>query len=84
VVLQLGSWVCSYQLLTVKTSLVTKCSELAISYEHVDELSGSVKGREFLDQLSNCQLLKKDSALWSYLRIFTQIKCFGCLSVLHS
>jgi len=31
-------------------------------YEQSNEPSGSVKGREFFDQLSNCQLLKKDSA----------------------
>jgi hypothetical protein len=26
---------------------------------------GSIKGREVLDYLSDCQLLKKDSAPWS-------------------
>jgi hypothetical protein len=32
------------------------------SREHVNEPSGSVEGREFLDQLSNYKLLNKDSA----------------------
>jgi hypothetical protein len=36
------------------------------SCEHYDELSGSIKCREF-DQLSNCQLLKEDTTPWSYL-----------------
>jgi hypothetical protein len=39
------------------------------SCEHGNEPSGSMKGREFLDYLSDCYLLKKDSALgssWSY------------------
>jgi len=30
------------------------------SFQHSNEPSGSIKGGEFLDQLSNCQLLKKD------------------------
>jgi hypothetical protein len=34
---------------------------VADSCEHVNELSGSVKGGEFLDYLSDCQLLKKGS-----------------------
>jgi len=34
-------------------------------YEGGNEPSGSIKGREFLDYLSDCQLLKKDSAPWS-------------------
>jgi hypothetical protein len=33
--------------------------------EHGYEPSGSIKGREFLDHLSDCQLLKEDSALRS-------------------
>jgi hypothetical protein len=33
--------------------------------EHGNEPSGSIKGREFLDKLSDCQLLKKDSAPFS-------------------
>jgi hypothetical protein len=32
--------------------------------EHVNEYSGSIKGGEFLDYLSDCQLIK-DSAPWS-------------------
>jgi len=35
------------------------------SCEHGNETSGSVKGREFLDYLSNYYNLKKDSALCS-------------------
>jgi hypothetical protein len=35
------------------------------SCEHGNELSDSIKGRELLDQLSDCQLLKKDSAPWN-------------------
>jgi hypothetical protein len=31
----------------------------------VMNLRGCMKNREFLDQLSGCQLLKKDSALWN-------------------
>jgi hypothetical protein len=31
--------------------------------EHGNEISDSIKGGEFLDQLSDYQLLKKDSAL---------------------
>jgi len=37
------------------------------SYEHGSELSGSKKGGEFLDSLSDCQLLNKDFALWSHI-----------------
>jgi hypothetical protein len=36
--------------------------QVAGSRVHGDELSGSIKGGEFLDKLSDCQLLKKDSA----------------------
>jgi hypothetical protein len=34
-------------------------------YEDSNEPSGSVKGGEFIDQLNDCELLKKDSARWS-------------------
>jgi hypothetical protein len=34
---------------------------MAVSYEHGNEPSGPIKGAEFLGQLSNYQLLKKDS-----------------------
>jgi len=34
--------------------------------EHANESSGSIKCREFLDQLSDYQLVKKGSASWSY------------------
>jgi hypothetical protein len=33
--------------------------------EHGNEPSGSIKWGEFLDQLSDCYVLKKDSAPWS-------------------
>jgi hypothetical protein len=33
--------------------------------DHGNEPVGSIKGREFLDYLSEYLLLKKDSALWS-------------------
>jgi hypothetical protein len=33
--------------------------------EHGNEPSGCLKGGELLDWLSDCQLLKKDSAPWS-------------------
>jgi hypothetical protein len=35
--------------------------------EHCNELSGIIKGGEFLDYLSDYWLLKLDSALWSWL-----------------
>jgi hypothetical protein len=38
---------------------------VAGSCEHGDEPSDSIKGGEFLGQLSDYQLLKKDSAPWS-------------------
>jgi len=37
------------------------------SCEHSSESWGAIKGEGFLDQLSDYQLVKKDSALWSYL-----------------
>ena len=30
-----------------------------------DKRSGSIESREFLDELRNCQRLKKDSAPWN-------------------
>jgi len=33
--------------------------------EHDNEPSGFIKGGEFLNELSDCQLLKKNSAMWS-------------------
>jgi hypothetical protein len=38
---------------------------VASSFERFNKLSGSLKGGKFLDQLSECQILKKDSAVWS-------------------
>jgi hypothetical protein len=40
---------------------------VASSCEHDHESSGSIKGGEFLDQLSDYQLFKKDSVPWSWL-----------------
>jgi len=37
-------------------------AELAGCYEHNKELLGFMKGKEFFDYLSICQLLKKHSA----------------------
>jgi hypothetical protein len=37
----------------------------AASCERGNEHSDYIRGGEFLDQLSDCQLLKKDSAPWS-------------------
>jgi hypothetical protein len=36
-------------------------------FEHGDEPTGSITYTEVPDQLRNCQLLKKDSAAWSWL-----------------
>jgi hypothetical protein len=38
---------------------------VAGSCEHSNEPSGSIKVGEFPDLLSDCQLLKKDSAPWT-------------------
>jgi hypothetical protein len=38
---------------------------LAQDGEHGDETSNAIKGGEFLDYLSNYQLLRMDSAPWS-------------------
>jgi hypothetical protein len=37
------------------------------SWEQGNETLGSIKGREFLNYWSDYQLIKKDSAPWSYL-----------------
>jgi hypothetical protein len=47
--------------------MLHRASDLAGSCEHCNGSSGSIKVREFLDYLSDYQLLKKDSALWSQL-----------------
>jgi hypothetical protein len=39
------------------------------NYERCKERSGSIKGGEFLDQLSGCQLLKKISVPWGWVVI---------------
>jgi hypothetical protein len=39
-------------------------------HEHDNELTVSTKGREFLEQLSDCQLAKKDSVEFIYLFIY--------------
>jgi hypothetical protein len=38
---------------------------VASSFERFNELTGSVKGCKFFNQLSECQILKQDSAVWS-------------------
>jgi hypothetical protein len=51
-ILQLGGWAGSLQLLAVKTSMlrnVKQGGELRGLYEHCNESSRSIKGREFLD-----------------------------------
>jgi hypothetical protein len=40
-------------------------SPVAGSCEHDDELLGSSEGEKFLDQMNDCQLLKKDSSVGS-------------------
>jgi hypothetical protein len=42
---------------------------MAASCKRSNENSGSIQLMEFHDYLRNCQLLKEDSALWSYLFI---------------
>jgi len=49
----------------VLLSLVCYIIPTVGSCQHGDEPSGSVQGREFLDQLSAYWLLKEDSAPWS-------------------
>jgi hypothetical protein len=41
-----------------------KLGSVASSRENGNELSCSTKGREFLDKLNDCQLVKKDSVPW--------------------
>jgi hypothetical protein len=41
----------------IKMNRVGRC-------EHGNEPSGSIKDREFLDKLSDCQFLKKDYTPW--------------------
>jgi hypothetical protein len=52
-----------------KSHFVTKSHKAprtwTASCEHGNEPSGSIKGGEFLDKLSDCQLLKKDSDPWN-------------------
>jgi hypothetical protein len=40
---------------------------VAGSFEHGNGPSGSIKGGEFLDKLSDCWVLGIDSAPWSWL-----------------
>jgi hypothetical protein len=55
---------------------------VADSCEHGNDPSGSIKGREFLDQTSDYQLLNKDSAprseLVTKLEAFTQQGALTC------
>jgi hypothetical protein len=39
---------------------------VAETCEHGNDTSGSIKGREFIDHLSGCQILKQNSAACSY------------------
>jgi hypothetical protein len=45
--------------------------------DHGNEISGSIKGREFLDCLSDCQLVKKGSGPWEF--ILKQPHCISFL-----
>jgi hypothetical protein len=42
----------------------SKQGPVADSCEHDNESSSSIKGGKFLDNLSDCELLKKESAEW--------------------
>jgi hypothetical protein len=50
---------------------------MAGPYEHSNEPSGSIKGEEFLDKLSDCQLLKDSApmefALFQFLFLFLNL-----------
>jgi hypothetical protein len=48
---------------------------VAGSCEHGNEFPGSIRGGEFVDKLSNCQLLKKNSALCSKCSFLMFINC---------
>jgi hypothetical protein len=51
--------------ITASYEMLHRASELEGSCEHGDEPSGPIKGRKFLDEVSDYQLLKKDSSPWS-------------------
>jgi hypothetical protein len=40
-------------------------SPLISAFEHGNGVSGSIKSGVFLDQLSDCQIFKRDCASWS-------------------
>ena len=40
-----------------------------------NELSGFVKSVRFLDQLRNCQLLRKDATAWSWNQVVVRVLC---------
>jgi hypothetical protein len=44
---------------------------MAASYEHGNEASGSIKGRQFVDQLNDYQLYKKVSAVWDLVHNYS-------------
>ena len=44
-----------------------------------NELSGLVKSVRFLDQLRNCQLLRKDATAWSWNQIVVRVLCEAML-----
>jgi hypothetical protein len=67
-------WVC--------TAFVWLRIVIGVGYcEHGNELSGSVEDGEYLDYLSECQFLKKDSVSWS----FQEVSATDCNSknILH-
>jgi hypothetical protein len=45
--------------------------------QHDNETSGSIKGTEFFQQVSDYQLLNKDSALCSLVQMIILSKSFG-------
>jgi hypothetical protein len=49
-------------------------------YKHCKKPSGSVKGGEFLDQVSDCQFLGKDSLLHGLSKLAEQTNPLTCLS----
>ena len=59
--------------------------QVASSCKHGNNLSGFIKGRKFLDQLRNYQLLKKVSASWTQLnkRRDTRAVYHSCIAQLQ-
>jgi hypothetical protein len=61
--------------------MVQDTEPVAGSCEHGNEPSGSIQGGEFLDQLSECSLLKKDSALRSYFKYSKELQQIHILEI---